>query len=217
MTPATRLLVSFLGLPAASLAQDIDTKVKDPTQYVNVFRGTTNGGNVFPGVVPAPFSVVKFGPDLYTGSHSYSGYQPTGDITGFSMMHESGTGGAPKYGSLRCQCPGPLDFREVGLSEPRGAADNAFVGYYSSTLVSSITVELAGTDHAGIFQYSFAGGAENHVVVDVGHVLPSFRGLGWFQYYLNGNYTRMGTMKACCAICHIVCTTDNSIRTRELR
>lgn len=54
--------------------------------------GTTNGGNMFPGVT-LPFGVVKLGPDLYTGSDSYSGYQSTGNVTGFTMMHESGTGG----------------------------------------------------------------------------------------------------------------------------
>jgi len=188
MALTAHLFVAALGLAATSLAQDIDAKVKDYTQYVNVFRGTTNGGNMFPGVVPAPFSVVKLGPDLYTGSDSYSGYQPTGNITGFSMMHESGTGGAPKYGVV-AQMPvsGSLDFPEVELAEPRGAADNASVGYYASTLASGITVELAGTDHAGMFQYSFPSGAENHVVVDVGHFLPSFRGLGWSQYYLDGS------------------------------
>ncbi len=54
---------------------------------------------MFPGVVSAPFSVVKLGPDVRdNGVDGYSGYQPQGNINGFSMTHESGTGGAPKYG-----------------------------------------------------------------------------------------------------------------------
>jgi len=56
--------------------------------------GTENGGNMFPGVVPSPFSMVKLGPDVENGkTDAYSGYLPQGAIWGFSMMHESGTGG----------------------------------------------------------------------------------------------------------------------------
>lgn len=57
--------------------------------------GTRNGGNRFPGVVAAPFAMVKLGPDVQSGSaDAYSGYLPEGRIWGFSMMHESGTGAA---------------------------------------------------------------------------------------------------------------------------
>lgn len=63
------------------------------SQYTNLFLGTANGGNMFPGVVPAPFSMVKLGPDVESGTaDAYSGYLPSGQVWGFSMMHESGTG-----------------------------------------------------------------------------------------------------------------------------
>jgi hypothetical protein len=62
-------------------------------------QGTQGGGNRFPGVVAAPFAMVKLGPDVQSANiDAYSGYLPQGKIFGFSMMHESGTGGAPKYG-----------------------------------------------------------------------------------------------------------------------
>src|SRR4051794_39871701 len=49
--------------------------------------------------LPAPFAMVKLGPDVQSGkTDAYSGYLASGSIWGFSMMHESGTGGAPKYG-----------------------------------------------------------------------------------------------------------------------
>jgi putative alpha-1,2-mannosidase len=36
--------------------------------------------------------MVKLGPDVESGrADAYSGYLPTGNIWGFSMMHESGT------------------------------------------------------------------------------------------------------------------------------
>ncbi|MCJ1460799.1 hypothetical protein MMC28_011181 [Mycoblastus sanguinarius] len=144
---------------------------------------------MFPGVTSGPFSVVKLGPDLYTGADAYSGYLSTGNITGFSMMHESGTGGAPKYGVVS-QMPvlgnvsNPLD----DLSTPRAAADQAQVGFYKSSLSSGIIVQLAATNHAAIFDYVFPESSQPNVVVDVSHVLPSFsRPYG--QQYAKGNIT----------------------------
>lgn len=145
---------------------------------------------MFPGVVPRPFSVVKLGPDLYTGSDAYSGYLPTGNVTGFSMMHESGTGGAPKYGVVS-QMPvtGTINNPLVDLSSPRASPDQAQVGHYTTSLSSGVRVELAATDHAALYSYSFPPGSTANVVVDVSHVLPSFRGLGLEQHYTHGNIT----------------------------
>lgn len=54
-----------------------------------------------------PFGVVKVGIDTYEDNVSYStlngGYTPNGRVTAISMLHESGTGGFPKYEwSPRC-------------------------------------------------------------------------------------------------------------------
>lgn len=151
--------------------------------------GTENGGNTFPGVVPEPHSMVKLGPDVEMDDiDAYSGYLPEGQIYGFSLMHESGTGGAPKYGVVS-QMPthgipsNPL----LDLGRNRSVNDTAKVGYYKSSLASGIVVELAATAHAGMYQYSFPSG-ENAVVVDVSHVLKSFRGLGWSQGYTGGAF-----------------------------
>ena len=135
---------------------------------------------MFPGVVPAPFSVFKLGPELHTGSDAYSGYLPTGNVTGFSLIHESGTGGAPKYGVVS-QMPvsGAIANPLFDLSDPQDTADQAQVGYYASSLSSGINVDLAGTDHAALFIYKLPSSAGSNVVVDVSHVLPSFKGIGW--------------------------------------
>ena len=144
---------------------------------------------MFPGVVPAPFSVVKLGPDLYTGTDAYSGYLPTGNVTGVSMMHESGTGGAPKYGVVSQQpIVGNITNPLVDLSIPRAAADQASVGFYELSLASGVVVQLAATNHAAMYQYQYPSKYSN-IVVDVSHVLPSFRGLGLSQSYSGGNIT----------------------------
>ena len=75
----------------------------------------------------------------------------------------------------------------IDLGRARRQNDTAEVGYYRSFLDGGIDVELAGSPHAGMYQYSFPDG-ENSVVVDVSHVLPSFRGLGWGQGYAGGSF-----------------------------
>ena len=147
---------------------------------------------MFPGVA-RPFGVVKVGPDLYTGTDAYSGYLPAGVVTGYTMMHESGTGGAPKYGVVS-QMPvvGNISNPLVDLSQPRAQNaqnDSAEVGYYKTLLASGVTTELAATEHAGILQHTFPKGQQSSVVIDVSHVLPSFRGLGLGQNYTGGNIT----------------------------
>lgn len=157
--------------------------------------GTENGGNMFPGVVPSPFSMVKLGPDVEDGTtDAYSGYLPSGQIWAFSMMHESGTGGAPKYGVVSQMpvagtVPNPL----LDLGQNRIAIDTASVGYYKSSLVSGVDIEVAATEHAGLYLYTFPASDGSSVVVDVSHVLPSFRGLGWGQGYAGGHFSTNGS------------------------
>jgi putative alpha-1,2-mannosidase len=54
-------------------------------------------------------------------------------------------------------------------------------------LGSNITVELGAKSRAGFYQYTFPAGKQANVVVDVSHVLPSYRGQGLSQNYLGGN------------------------------
>lgn len=134
--------------------------------------------------------VVKLGPDLYTGGDSYSGYQSTGNFTGFTLLHESGTGGAPKYGVVS-QMPvvGELENPlSDAINDTRAAADVTEVGYYKASLGSGTVVEMAASDKAGFFQYTFPDdAAERHILVDVSHVLSSYRGQGLEQHFLGGN------------------------------
>lgn len=166
--------------------------------------GSEGGGNDFPGVA-RPFGMVKSGPDLYqSGSDAYSGYLSTGEFSGFSLMHEQGTGGAPKYGTVS-----QLPLVGNNISDPlsqitvaRSGTDEGSVGYYKAQTGQGVEVELSASSRAGIYRYNFpAGSTGNNILVDVSHVLPSFRGLGWGQNYMGGNlsifddghYEGMGT------------------------
>ncbi|KAH8880646.1 glycoside hydrolase family 92 protein [Thozetella sp. PMI_491] len=166
----------------------------DLAGFVKTDTGDTGGGNVFPGV-SRPFGVTKLGPDLYTGSDSYSGYQASGNFTGFSMLHESGTGGAPKYGVVS-QMPviGAISNPLEDHNDTRAAADQTELGYYKSSLGSGIKVELGASYKTGLYQYTFpSNGTANNIIVDVSHVLSSYRGQGLEQHYLGGNITVVKT------------------------
>ncbi|TVY22440.1 putative secreted glycosidase [Lachnellula hyalina] len=170
------LLVAFVSAQSTT----------DLSQYVLTTTGT-NGGNTFPGV-SLPFGMVKLGPDIFSGHDTYSGDAPVGNFTGFSMMHESGTGGAPKYGVVS-QMPvlGTVSNPLANLNDTRAQPDINSVGYYKASLGSKITVELSSTSRAGFYEYNFPTGDQANVVVDVSHVLPSYRGQGLSQQYLGGN------------------------------
>ncbi|KAL8407892.1 hypothetical protein RB594_006626 [Gaeumannomyces avenae] len=159
----------------------------DLTKYVFTDTGSVGGGNTFPGV-SEPFGMVKLGPDLFTGGDSYSGYQPNGDFLGFSMLHLSGTGGAPKYGVVaQMPVPGKVENPLGNHKTGRETADVTEVGYYRSKLKTGVTVELAASSRAGMYQYTFPSDPKpRNVIVDVSHVLPSFRGMGLGQHYLGG-------------------------------
>ncbi|CAK7266793.1 hypothetical protein SEPCBS119000_002211 [Sporothrix epigloea] len=167
----------------------------DLASYVLPLTGSAAGGNTFPGV-SVPFGMVKLGPDMDAGPTSnklsLSGYVPgNASFTGFSMLHESGTGGVPKYGVVS-QMPiagGPVTNPLVRHADARGAvADEANPGSYKALLSSGITVELAASARAGIYQYTFPDNStSNSVIVDVSHYLPAPGRTYLGQHYMGGN------------------------------
>jgi putative alpha-1,2-mannosidase len=98
--------VSALLLSLAIVGAQVDY-----SQYVNPLIGSSGpfegeafgGGDIFVGGA-VPFGVAKVGIDTLeknlTRSTLNGGYTPKGKVTAVSMMHVSGTGGAPKYGII---------------------------------------------------------------------------------------------------------------------
>lgn len=165
--------------------------------------GTTNGGNMFPGVVPAPFAPVKLGPDMDGMDSAKSGYMPTGKLTGLSLMHVSGTGGSPKYGTVS-QLPivGEVTDLNGSFYVERSTSDVGGVGEYEITLKNGIHIDLAGSPHVGMLQYSFPPNQKANVLVDVSHYLQTTKkgGLlsqsyeeGSIEIFPDGHYEGSGT------------------------
>ena len=150
--------------------------------------GTEAEGNVFPGSC-RPFGMVKAGPDLLEGeANAYAGYLPNGNFTGFSLMHLSGTGGIPMYGVVS-QLPVVGEaLNEGNATIGRARPDRAEVGYYNAQTSQNVSVELAATDHAAMYQYTFPDTRSN-IVIDLSHRLPSFRGQGLSQRFEGANIT----------------------------
>lgn len=188
-------VIAIITLAAMSSGQIVNPI--DYTQYVNLFIGTQgtapgtsyNGGNVFPGAA-VPFGVVKVGIDtteFNTSIDVNAGYTPHGNVTAISFLHESGTGGAPKYGVVPQMPLTSLDGINVldntTYSQPRIGNDSASVGYYKTTLENGVTAEMSASRHAGIIKYTGA----KYVLVDVSHYLPTNGEPQHGQLYSNGH------------------------------
>lgn len=83
------LLASLIAVPTAAQ----NSSSQSILRFVAPLLGTTNGGHVFPGAT-LPFGMAKASPDVNVENQGgYSTGDVTGNITGFSHMHDSGTGG----------------------------------------------------------------------------------------------------------------------------
>ncbi|KAL8362825.1 hypothetical protein RB601_008864 [Gaeumannomyces tritici] len=194
MIAASLLLASYLTGTAAAQAS-----AKDFTKHVNLFIGTEGpdpgsafaGGNVFPGA-SLPWGAVKVGIDTTRWNVSFAanaGYTPSGNVTAITMLHESGTGGAPTYGLIP-QMPltsleGVNLLDNITYMQPRTSPDVASVGYYRTHLSNGVVAEMSASMHAGIMRYSYPPDAPGrHVLVDISHFLPSMGNKQ--QWYSNG-------------------------------
>ncbi|CAM9014535.1 unnamed protein product [Wickerhamomyces anomalus] len=169
------------------------------SKEVDVFFGTENGGNVFPGAT-RPYGMVKMGVDIIgsASGNAYSGYANDGFITGISMMHESGTGGAPQYG-VAGQLPlvGDVD---VGIDNAQqrfaNISDEAHVGLYKTHLANGVNVTFAAADRSGVYEYDFPTGSTPNIVINATHHLTAPARPWWTQYFVNGSVEASQDLKS---------------------
>jgi predicted alpha-1,2-mannosidase len=139
--------------------------------------------------------MVKLGLDTYEEPLNQSalngGWTPQGKVTGISLMHESGTGGGPKYG-FPAQMPltsieSPVNLMDNSTYwQKRVGEDSASVGYFKTQFESGVKVELSASRHAGLHHYTYPSSSQKHVLVDFSHYLP-FPTRSWdSQFYTAG-------------------------------
>jgi putative alpha-1,2-mannosidase len=100
-------LISLASLATLLFSSISPTNAQNSTNildFVDPLIGTINGGHVFAGA-SLPFSMAKAVADT-NGGELQGGYaSDDSNITGFSHMHDSGTGGVSRLFILLSSCP----------------------------------------------------------------------------------------------------------------
>lgn len=168
MTVSLRSVAAWLPVALAASTPPAQRDIHyDPNDYVDPLIGATNGGNVFPGA-SIPYGMAKAVADTTSGSNQ-GGFTLDGNpISGFSVMHDSGTGGSPSLGNfplfpyVTCKdndvnnCAFPKKTRSKGGSFKNDSVI-AKPGHFSVTLNSGPAVEMTTTHHAALFKFTFNG------------------------------------------------------------
>lgn len=198
MKSLTQLLIWSLvyNAPPVSAASS-----PNPTDFVDLFIGTEgpvpgtayNGGNIFPGAA-FPHGAVKIGIDTTEYNQSTdatAGYTPDGNVTAITMLHESGTGGAPKYGIIPQMPLTTLDkvnvMDNLTYMQPRIAKDQATVGRFTTHLANGVVSDMSASHHAGLMRYQYPSNTSRLLLVDLSHYLPTNDEVVAAQFYSNAH------------------------------
>ncbi|KAF2117568.1 glycosyl hydrolase family 92-domain-containing protein [Lophiotrema nucula] len=157
------VILSAYG-PILSLARGTPKRAEDVDvlEWVNPLIGSNSGGNVFAGAT-LPYGMAKAVADVNgenTGGFSTDGSQ----ITGFSALHDSGTGGNPSLGNfpiLPQICPGdeldncnfPIGSRATHYKNDSIVAEP---GYFKVALENGIEADMTVSEHAALFRFDFS-------------------------------------------------------------
>lgn len=138
---------------------------------VDPFIGVANEGQTLPGA-QVPFGFASVGPDTTDPGEFYntSGYDPNGEVLGFSQTHVGGTGGRGKYGNFRLTpLTGAPRFSDLASGKGEEAASP---GYYAVELLrSGVAAEVTATRMCGLHRYAYPAGATPAVVLDATSVV----------------------------------------------
>lgn len=142
----------------------------DLSKYVDPYIGVDGGGNVFPGPC-VPFGMVKLGPDC--GNKDWNaGWDPTGNIHGFSHVHVSGTGGGCKYGNiLMLPITGAIQLNDY--SSPRSEEAIALSSYSVKLDRYNTQARLTALSKSGFHEYTFPESNDSKIIIDLGSFLQS--------------------------------------------
>ncbi|KAK6603842.1 glycosyl hydrolase family 92 [Botrytis cinerea] len=158
------LLLSLVIVADVGIGSQIE-KEFDVFKYVDPFIGTAKGGHVFPGrLYPSFQGMAKAVADVNNPDEKQGGFaSDNSDITGFSHMHDSGTGGSPSLGNFplfpQTGCPGDIlnncFFTKTDRASRRinGTAE-AHPGYFAVSLNTSIHTEVTVTNHTALYRFT---------------------------------------------------------------
>ncbi|KAI1332619.1 glycoside hydrolase family 92 protein [Xylariaceae sp. FL0255] len=170
-----------LGSLVAGFLQPSVAASSSGYDYVDPLIGTLNGGHVFAGAT-LPFGMAKGVADVTDDNQG--GYASNGSpVTGFSHMHDSGTGGASSLANFPIFAyPGCVNDTIDGCIFPKteravGQVEGSVVarpGYFSIGLESGITGEITVSNHTTLYRFTFAGNATGNATTDDAPLSPLF-------------------------------------------
>ncbi|CBF75442.1 hypothetical protein AN3764.2 [Aspergillus nidulans FGSC A4] len=155
------LFASTIAYALASTSTTHDPNT-DPLAYVNPLIGSTNGGNVFSGA-SLPYSIAKAVADV-DGQNTAGFASDNSRVTGFSALHDSGTGGNPSLGNFPlfpqvCADSDDVNSCRFGKSARATGYRNESVvarpGYFGLELESGIVADMTVAARAALFRFSF--------------------------------------------------------------
>ncbi len=165
---------SSTGNPAGDPPPVSTSPGMGPSQWVNVFVGTTAGnapdpvpngagGSTFPAAA-LPFGMVQWGPD--TPSASPPGYEYNDrNINAFSLTHLSGAGCAALRDFPVFPVTGAWDPSTDPIDSFTHDHESASPGFYEVTLGSGIKVDLTATQRTGFARFTFPHGSPATLLV----------------------------------------------------
>lgn len=114
--------------------------------------------------------------DVFSPGENAAGYvSDRGPVTGFSHMHDSGTGGLPSLGNfplfVHPGCPDD-DFRSCSYSvvtRPTSRVNGTVMaapGYFTVNLTNTVRVEMTATQRTALYRFGFSGKDRVDVVRD---------------------------------------------------
>ncbi|KAH6647517.1 family 92 glycosyl hydrolase [Truncatella angustata] len=154
----------------------------DVLAYIDPLIGTVNGaGHVFPGAT-LPYGMAKAVADVNSQWEAAAGFVSDNSlITGFSHLHDSGTGGSPSLGNfplfVHPGCPGD-EFAQCEFSKSARATKRvngsveARPGYFALGLGNLIHAEMTATKHTTLYHFTVPNVSEVHLRTDAVPVKP---------------------------------------------
>ncbi|TCK55906.1 putative alpha-1,2-mannosidase [Flavobacterium sp. 90] len=158
--------IFFLGITICCTHQ-INAQ-KQLYNYVDPMIGSEGVGRVFIGP-SCPYGMVKPSPDCTSSPNS--GWLPMPkEVTGFSQVHVSGTGGGPKYGNIQIMpFSGALD--KMDQTSFR-AEENVKLGYYETVFKeNNIKTEITTGEKVSFYRFTYPKNTSKELKIDPGFFL----------------------------------------------
>jgi predicted alpha-1,2-mannosidase len=137
-------------------------------QYVDPMIGSEGVGRVFIGP-SCPYGMVKPSPDCTVSPNS--GWLPLPkEVTGFSQVHVSGTGGGPKYGNIQIMpFSGAMDKLDQTSYREK---ENVKLGYYETVFKENqIKTEITTAEKVSFYRITYPKDASKNLKIDPGFFL----------------------------------------------